>query len=356
MYYSGDISFMKKYSAQRKKIKRNAAVTKKSYRSAIPFILLFLISVLFLSGAGFYRSISLKWASADSSSSYSLQDKNLASLLVAEVNVAEDKPTDIKNIQVFLFNKSDRKTLIYEISAESVFDIPGKYGVEKLSKVFALGNLSDNGQKEGINLLLKSLKKILGININRYMLLDSDDYQNYKNLIENDSSPSIIKLANTLGVNSHTTDMSLSDLYEMFNFSLESGQEVSKITVDLSDEFYMEKLDKMTREATFDSLISLEKKGVSILNGSAIAGVATYGSRIVENMSGYVLSSSNAQRQYEESMLIVDDFSSETAKYISEFFGFKNVVLKNQALDILENEIARSDVTLILGFDIADTL
>jgi len=347
---------MKKYSAQRKKLKRKMAISQKSYRKTLPFVFLFIISVGFLSVVGFYRSVSQKWASADSTSAYPLQNRNLASLLVAEVSMAESKPSDIRNIQVYLFNKTSKNTLIYEISAENVFDIPGKYGEEKLSKVFALGSLSEDGEKEGVNLLVKSVKKILGLNMDRYVLLESADYNNLKNLIENDSSPSILKTANSLSADSVATNMSLADIYELFNFSADSKQEVSKVTVDLSDSAYAEELDSATREATFDSVVSSEKKGVSVLNGATMAGVANYGSRIVENISGHVLSSSNAQRQYEESMLIVDDFSSDTAKYISEFFGVRNVVLKNQALDILENEIARSDITLILGFDIADTL
>ncbi|HLB51998.1 hypothetical protein A3F07_03440 [candidate division WWE3 bacterium RIFCSPHIGHO2_12_FULL_38_15] len=347
---------MKIYPAQRKKLRRKAVVPKKNYRKAMSLILLFLVSILFLSGVGFYRSISQKWASADSASSYPLQDKNLTSLLISEATVSEDSPVYIKNIQVFLFNSTGKKTLIYEISTDNLLDIPGKYGVETLSKVFALGDLSENGENEGEKLLIKSINKVLGINIDRYMIMEPNDYLNFKNLIENDPYPSVIKLSKSSGINSYSTNVSLPDMYEIFNTSAESKSEVSRISVDLSDDMNIENLDKMTRELTFDSSIAGEKKGVSILNGSSVVGIATYGSRIIENVSGHVLSTSNAQRQYEESMLIVDDLSSETAKYISEYFGFKNVVMKNQALDILENEIARSDITLILGFDIADTL
>ncbi len=55
-------------------------------------------------------------------------------------------------------------------------------------------------------------------------------------------------------------------------------------------------------------------------------------------------------------MLIVDSKDSETVKALVEYFKIDTVLLKSEANLIKDNEVSRSDVTLILGFDISKEL
>ena len=65
---------------------------------------------------------------------------------------------------------------------------------------------------------------------------------------------------------------------------------------------------------------------------------------------------SNASSRYDASYIITDIRDSATLSYLSRVLGIKNVISKEEAQRFNENEVDRSDITVIVGFDTADSL
>ena len=106
----------------------------------------------------------------------------------------------------------------------------------------------------------------------------------------------------------------------------------------------------------FDLVLSKEKKSIAVLNGTDQSGVASFGTRVIRNFGGRVVATGNTNESYEESILIVDDPTSESTRIISEIFGIKNIILYSDIRGFSESEINRSDMTIIFGLDFAGLL
>jgi hypothetical protein len=115
-------------------------------------------------------------------------------------------------------------------------------------------------------------------------------------------------------------------------------------------------IDEEFMDLTFDSELSNEKKNIAVLNGSVEPGVAGFGARVIKNFGGRVVAVGNTKNTYEESTIITDDPISESTRIISQIFGIERIVLYSEAHNFPENEINRSDVTVILGIDFASSL
>ncbi|GIW69712.1 MAG: hypothetical protein KatS3mg101_0459 [Patescibacteria group bacterium] len=131
---------------------------------------------------------------------------------------------------------------------------------------------------------------------------------------------------------------------------------ISRYSVTQTDVDDSENLDGQILDMNFDGPISREGLSVSILNGTDIPGVASFGSRLIKNSGGRVVGVSNASINYENSYIITDIEDSVTLNYISRVLGISNVLTKKEAEKFNENEIDRSDITVIVGFDIAEAL
>ena len=115
-------------------------------------------------------------------------------------------------------------------------------------------------------------------------------------------------------------------------------------------------LDEELLDLTFDSIISREKKSIAILNGTSISGVANYGSRLVNNIGGRVVAVGNTQNDYEKSVIISDDPTTESTQILQKIFKIENIISDFEAGKFNESEIDRSDITIIFGLDFAKSL
>ena len=154
------------------------------------------------------------------------------------------------------------------------------------------------------------------------------------------------------------TDLSLREFYNIKEFvnSLPSDRIFEKaFTFDMIEK--PELVDDEIRDLTYDSILTNEKKNIAVINGSARSGLANFGARVIRNYGGRVVAANNANQVYEKSLIISDDYELDTVLFLSRVFGIEEIVSKEDARGrVDENEVDRSDILVIFGFDSAEVL
>lgn len=323
----------------------------------IALITLFSLSFLFLVGYFFYNRANKNFASADSYKSSYLQDDMYPAFSYIVIDGFNSDPIKLKKINFVILDKESKKVLIYDIPLNVSIEVPGKYSSSEFSKVFALGGLNNKDPVfGGIDLVNLSLFKIFAFKVDNYILVDSSLEKDLDSFVYNGSLS--LNLTN------------LKDLKQSFktNFSLNSFYRIHLFLKVLPEDRFIKRnltkeqvenptyIDDEFRDLTLSSNISQEKKTVSVLNGTDYAGIAHLGSRLVKNMGGRVVSIDNSSKTYDKSMIVADDLDSVTVKYLAHVFKIEDVVKKEDATNLEDTEFIRSNIVLILGFDLAKIL
>ena len=338
----------KKTSSNRKKVKKILAV---SY--------LFLISALFLSGLGFYKNLTKNFAAATSEGDYFISEQDVFSLLYVTVDDMNMEPVLATSIRMKLFDRNNGKVVSYSIPLDMVVDVPGKFGEEEISKVFALGNLNNKEDfRNGISLLDKTVTSLFGFKVNKYIIVDSKFQTEFDSLFET-GSLNMTSSLNDLSKfkNSLITDLTFNEFINIYTFTRSLPQD-RFIKKDFIPQYTANTslIDEEVRDLTFDSSIALEKKSIAVLNGAGTPGLAQFGNRIVQNLGGRVVGVGNALQVYSDSYIIVDETDLITTTSLAFSFGIGNIMLKRYAAFIRENELDRADIVVIMGLDIKDIL
>ncbi len=320
---------------------------------------LFIGSLVFLSAYGVYQRVNQNFASADSSKSFLPIDNHFPAFSYVVVDSLKSDPIKIEKVAFVILDKDSQKLISYNIPLDLVVEVPGKYSTEEFSKILALGGLNATDKLQGgTDLLNLTMLRMFGFRSEGFLLVDSSMKKDFDDLFSKGNSLfsfDLQKLLNLRG--SFKTDIQLKTFYDMniFISSLPSDRFIQK-DVSLSYLQDTQSIDDVLRDITMSSPISVEKKSIAILNGSDVSNFAYLGARIVKNAGGRVVAIGNASQKYDKTTLVVDDINSDTARNLVHIFGISNVVEKEDATDIKEQEVDRSDVVLILGFDLANVL
>ena len=353
---------MPKHPARKRKYKRNSPKTvdikkrQAKIRQTFAVLTLLIISICFLSGYAFYKKITQEFASAFSYQSQDLLSQDLFSAAFLVVDDLDAEPLLVKKISLYIFDKDTLKLIIYELPVDTVIDVPGKFGEEPFSHILALGLLEKYDLDASSRLLTESIFKLLAFPVDRYLLVEGEAEDFFKGLLAGRLSIASEKEIYLLKERVRT-DFKLNELFDIYRFvrSLPEDRMLGKEVGDT----YLENpnlIDEELMDLTFDSELSREKKNIAILNGTTQQGVANFGARVIKNFGGRVVAVGNTLQTYEESIIITDDDISESTRIISQIFGIKKVILNSDALNFDENEINRSDITIIFGLDFATTL
>jgi len=333
---------MPKQSARKKRnsssSRKSASEKKKIRQTQIKQILvvasLFLMSGVFLSGYLFYKKITQEYASAFSVSSRDILSNDLFTTVFIAVDDFEAEPLLVKELSLYVFDRSTLKTVIYEIPVDVVIDVPGRFSEEPLSNVLALSMMGNGTLTEGGQIMSQSVFKLLAFPVDRYILVESGAESATKSLfsgkLEVTSNADLIKLKEMI-----STDLSLRELFNIYKFTSSLPQD--RILHTQIGETYLSNpsiLDEELMDLTFDLALS----------------------RVIRNFGGRVVATGNTDESYENSLLIVDDPTSESTRIISEIFGINNIILYSDIEGFSESEINRSDITIILGLDFAGLL
>ncbi len=297
--------------------------------------------------------------SASSANSFDIRTEELFTVVYYVVNDFTADPVTIESAQFMFFDAKNQRVLTYAIPVETELDVPGKYGEEPIEKLLGLELSLQNGNFElGIDYTNKAFSNLFGFSTDRYIVVDNTLAEELNAFFTDGGLliSSNIDFLNKLNT-SLKTDMTLNEVYYIYKYI--NSLPADRLVHSTLTESYLttrDTLDEELRELTLDSAMSLETKSIAVLNGTQTTGVATFGARVVKNMGGRVIAEANASKTYDNSVLIVDDTSSETTKALQRFFAIDQVLQKEQAYSFNENEIDRADVILILGLDIADSM
>lgn len=315
-----------------------------------------LVSIIFLTAFIFYKKLNENFVSAES---YGVYNPDITSFSYIVVDSFKSDPILLKKINFIVLDKNNNKTLIFDIPLNVEFNLPGKYSDMSLSKTFALGALnSENRLSGGVELMNTTLFKIFGISVDNYILVEESLSESVNKLLyEGKSIFPFGGLGITRMRNSFDTSFSFKSFYQTQKFlssvNTESFVKKNLNESELSNPFY---IDDIFEDLSMSSNIANEKKTVSVLNGTELSGIATLGSRVIKNMGGRVVSIENALDKYPNSVLIVDDPDSKTVAYIKRAFNIDKVYTKQESPFVKESSVDRSDITLILGFDLASKI
>ncbi len=296
-----------------------------------------------------YKNLSLSAASALSINSFDLINSNSYTVLLMDL----DNTFKINNISLVLVDKKGKKVKIYKFPGDLVVSVHGRFGNEEVSKLLMLGDLE---KKKGIELTKQTIQDFLGINVDRYIYMGQDVKQPVYDLFTKGDGSGLISIESLKTISqSLKTDMRVNELYVVYKYV--SGLPSDRFfSYDLSQRDIADStsVDEDIQDMTLNSDFAAEKKSVAVLNGSDVPGMASIASHFVNNMGGRVVASGNASKQYQESILVVDDKKSLTAQSIKRYFDISKVISKSDAKDMYEGEIDRADISLIIGFDIAN--
>ncbi|MFA6981412.1 MAG: LCP family protein [Patescibacteria group bacterium] len=329
-------------SAQSKK-----RLKKRSLRKVTP-VLFVLISVFSLSIFGIFKLVSKSVASAFSADSKDLSVQNVYTVLFIPSVSGSDDPDELGALKLLVLNSSKDTALSVEIPKDEKIDALGKFGLETISNIFALGKrYSDGDLKGGIEYLVRSVEFDLGLKIDRYVYVRGDSVRTMSGLLMGGPTIAAFSPEFLFGIRDDlVTNFSSSEFLDLLKILRSSDIQ----TAAFGD------FDLEIKKFVFNSEISMENKAVAVLNGTGMPGIAGFGGRVCENAGMRVIEVGNASRIYEESVLIIDDPDSLSASYLMRFFGFSKVMKKEDLSGFAEPAVDRADITMIVGLDIAKHL
>jgi len=333
--------------------------TKKNVRNVVVVVCLFFLSLTFLFSYSFLKYLNQNFASALSSSSYSILDDNIPTLSYIVAEDLNANPIVLKKVNFIIFDKGNNKVSIYDIPLNVNYEIPGRFGNDEFSKLFALGSMnSSNPLDTGSHLISRSIFKLFGFKVDKFILTDFTHESFFDRLWREGGFLNLISLKSIYSLEgSLKTDMSLREFYDLLSFVYSLPQDRIIFEVNTPRSYTnTQSFDDAIRELTYDSEISQEKKNIAVLNGTNYNGLASFGSRVISNVGGRAVAVNNSEKFYEKSVIISDDIDSKTVMFLSRVFIIPEIVQKEQARSYLENEVDRSDITIIFGFDTSGDL
>ena len=322
--------------------------------------LFFVASLVFLFSYSFHNYLNQNFASALSATSYSISDDNIPTVSYIVVENISASPVVVKKLSFLIFDRENQKVSIYDIPTHVGYEIPGRFGNEEFSKMFALGAMnSENALVSGTDLINRSIFKLFGFKVDRFLLVDSSQEAFFDKLWKEGGSINIFNLKSVSNFqNTLQTNLSLKEFNSLLSFlgSL-PGDRIMLDSTNTPKSFNdTSTFDEIIKEETLESYVAAEKKNIANLNGTNYGGLATFGSRVVSNIGGRVVAVSNTESYYDKSVIVAQDPHCRTAIFLSQVFKIPNIISKEEARSYNENEIDRSDVTVIFGFDTSGDL
>ncbi|MBP7928074.1 LytR C-terminal domain-containing protein, partial [Patescibacteria group bacterium] len=260
-----------------------------------------------------------------------------------------------KRVDYFLVDATSQKIIKYSVPVDIIEDAPGKYGAEPISNLLALGMLEDGDFGSGISLLNNSLFRMFGFPVDRYLVVEEDMMVVVDDIFQNNIDITGLNIREAFL--SSKTNLAINELWSFYKFFISLPQD--RFITKTITQSYLENLSLLDEELldiTFDSTVSRQKLSFAVLNGTNYAGVANFGSRVIKNLGGRVVATGNAKKIYEKSMIVAQDPNSESVRRVSHAFDIEDVIDYEAGRALNENEILRSDITIIIGLDFAEIM
>lgn len=228
------------------------------------------------------------------------------------------------SISLLSFNPSEKKVLIIDLPSSLYVNVPGGFGNWKLESVYDFGQAEKD--KLGGNLLKKSVANLLGVPVDGYLVF-SDKYKEKKvgEIINNlrDGLWNGVSMLSGL-----KTDLTPKELFDL-NVSLKSVRFDKIENYDLTKLKILEetklpdgtevlisdpvRIDSFSQRLAETNVLS-EKLSVAIYNATDFSGLAQKAARIITNLGGNVIVSTNATNKQQKSLVVIKKSKDESLK------------------------------------------
>lgn len=251
-----------------------------------------------------------------------------------------------EEVSFISFDPNAKKLNIISVPSETYLEIPGGFGSWVLSSIYDLGQ-SEKQPKGGL-FLEKSLSYLFGLPVDGYINLNKHSpsdfiYDLHKNPVK------------TLLVRDIETNLSPFELIRLnFAISKVRSDKISKfdlqkqnvlIKTNLPDGTVIFKpdlgrVDSFVSQNLYESKLKEEQISIAVFNATNTPGLAQKFSRLISNMGGHVIISSNTTPT-QTSISTSASKNSYTVKRLQQILGF--VTLDENLTN------SRADVNVVLG-------
>jgi hypothetical protein len=259
----------------------------------------------------------------------------------------------LQAISIVSLNPSSQRLTVLNLPRDYQVSLSA-HGRYPLRALYGLGNLEDS--QEGIALTAKTVSRLLGISIDGYLELQEAGFREFGNLFEGVAEvQGYFSLANisllpkvlSLSHEHLRTNLSLGELTRAVRFIWKvRGDKVEVLSLSKSALRDWERLDYLLSPFWEDENFVGERLRIQVLNGTTKPGLASFASRIIENLGGEVVRADNYERQdLTRGFLVLNQSGSYTAKRLAYIFG----VVDSRPPQLPDEK--RADITIILGIE-----
>jgi len=327
-----------------RKIKKRYPNARKKARMVGLAVFSILISATVIVSFSIYKFMTAPFSSAsnaDFTDTKRVFKDDFTNIILIELNDIDDKYSNVNKLTLVNFDRTNSRYFIYHIPVDVPVSYPLNYDPDTFSNMYKIGNAD---QERGIYLIKKTILRNFAVKIDGYIVIDSNGYKKIDEIIgeidENDLSL-VLRLKNTPKLPNlimtfrevALTNLKASDIYDIFEF-LKNTSNTSSYVTTLNKYHLLDETnwDNLWRENL--GIYSLHKESVKVFiaNGSKdpkIAGLASWGGRVVENLGADVLELDNSYADFNENTIVTDDYTLNTVKKLSETLEIKNIIHVN---------------------------
>lgn len=266
---------------------------------------------------------------------------------------------------IFSYNPNDKKISIINVPDQTYINVPGGYGDWEVRSIYKFGETLE--KQIGDELLKKSMSELLGIPMDGYIGIVGSETMTPKQVIEKIRQGPIGFLSSVKNIK---TDLSLIELIKLsYGMSKVRFDKVNPVELDKLNVLEFQKLPDGTGvlvpdyvrldnvlQSFYEPDIVSERVNVAVFNATLIPGLAQKASRMITNMGGDVIVSTNAEIDRETTLVLPAENSSEiektaTYKKLVKIFGSSGIISEMNDSQIKNS---RAKINVILGRDFVD--
>ena len=341
----------------------------KNLRGVKKFIRLLAISIsgLFFFCIAFYLytlTQNIKKPFANASDGVDFSEKSYDStrpfnILAIELKNIEDRASDIVSLYIYHLDTIDSKSFLLKVPVNVNVEYPRSLEEPiPIYKFYSLGNAGN--ESSGVELTGGFIRNYLAINADGYIIYDKNTVAALKDLginFNKENIPDSIKYSDFLKISKLfeiSRKMILSDLTsveiirlvgDIKNISNTSYEYVELEDSNMNDP---KEFDSYWQELSNYTEIHSERLSVTILNGTSVDGVASWGARTVKNVKGIVLEVGNYSKGSDSNIIYTSLEKSALLDYVVNLHNVKEI-RRPEDFEYDPFLAKRSDILLLLG-------
>ena len=273
--------------------------------------------------------------------------------------VTDDSEQEINYLLLLTADKYQNSVSVVNLPANLNVDYPLGLGQNPLSAAIVLGNSLE--PRIGVGLIEKVLKKNMAVPVDKYCLIKASalatwgqNPADFKELLRIKNLPKLS--ANVAFVKDNvSTNLSLGEMGELLWF-LRGVLPTQIFIKDYTWVSSLSEVDSWWTDFYARGAFKQNRQPVLVLNGTSREGLGGWGGRLVANLGGDTLATTNSYGTYIKTFIIADDANAPIVRELGRFFSVATVSKPSDGAGKQEYSASRAPVTLVLGLDAASVL